>query len=86
MSAPAIPASSRVRAPLLEEMADDAWETRFPIATRLANEHVFDQPDRAPDDATPYLVREAIDAFEFGLLRVLDGLEAFIAGCAATQE
>ena len=67
------------RAPLLEELADDAWDERYPTATRLAPEQAFDQPDRSPDDATPYMVREALDTFEFGLQRLLDGIEAFIA-------
>ena len=71
------------RAPLLEEMVDDAWEARYPVATRLSSEHAFDQPDRPPADATPYLTREALDAFEFGLQRTLDGLEAFITARAA---
>ena len=66
------------RAPLLDEMVDDAWEARYPVATRLSSEHAFDQPDRQPGDATPYLTREALDAFEFGLQRILDGLEVFI--------
>jgi AcrR family transcriptional regulator len=64
------------RSPLLDLYWDPA---RFPIAERLSQEQAFDQLDRAPDDATPYLVRGALDAFEFGLQRVLDGIEAYIA-------
>jgi hypothetical protein len=48
-----------------------------PIERRLQAEHAFDQLDR-PDETTPYLVQEAVDAFEFGLQRLLDGFEAFI--------
>lgn len=44
------------RAPLLDELCPDFAE-RFPIATRLQAEHVFDQSDGAAD-ATPYTVRK----------------------------
>ena len=67
------------RAPLLEEIGADVWAERYPILTRLQAEHAFDQLDR-PDETTPYLVQEALDTFEFGLQRLLDGLEAFITG------
>lgn len=66
------------RAPLLEELEDDTWAERYPTVTRLSEEHVFDQLDR-PDDTTPYLVQDALDTFEFGLQRMLDGLEAYVA-------
>ncbi|MGH9211345.1 MAG: TetR/AcrR family transcriptional regulator C-terminal domain-containing protein [Acidimicrobiales bacterium] len=65
------------RSPLLDEAVGDAWSKRYPTASRLAEEHAFDQLDR-PDDETPYTVREALDAFEFGLQRLLDGLEALV--------
>lgn len=65
------------RAPVLEEMVGDQWPDRFPISTRLAEEQVFDQLDR-PDDGVPYLVRDALDTFEFGLQRLLDGIEAHV--------
>lgn len=64
------------RSPLLDRFWDAG---RFPVAERLAQEQAFDQLDRDPDDATPYLVRGALDVFEFGLQRVLDGIEAYIA-------
>ena len=32
-----------------------------------------------PDDTTPYLVQDALDVFEFGLQRLLDGIAAHIA-------
>jgi hypothetical protein len=31
-----------------------------------------------PDDENPYFLTEALNSFEFGLTRVLDGIEAFI--------
>ena len=69
------------RSPLLEELSGDRWPERYPTTTRLAAEHAFDQPDR-PDDTTPYTVRDALDTFEFGLQRLLDGIEVYIASRA----
>jgi AcrR family transcriptional regulator len=66
------------RSPLLDELAGDAWESRYPLISRLSAEQAFDQLDRAPDDSSPYLVRDAIEQFEFGLQRLLDGLEAHV--------
>jgi AcrR family transcriptional regulator len=69
------------RSSLLDELLPpEQFAERFPIATRLEQEHAFDQTDRSPDDDTPYTVKEALDAFEFGLQRLLDGIEAFAAG------
>jgi AcrR family transcriptional regulator len=64
------------RSPLLDDVYDPA---KYPVSTRLSSEQAFDQIDRAPDDTTPYLVRSALDAFEFGLQRMLDGIESYIA-------
>jgi hypothetical protein len=66
------------RSPLLDEMVGDAWATRFPVSTRLSEQHAFDQADR-PDDSLPYTARDTYDAFEFGLQRFLDGLAAHVA-------
>jgi AcrR family transcriptional regulator len=68
------------RSPLLEELSsDERFDGRYPISSRLgAEEHVFEQPDRAPDDTTSYLERDALDAFEFGLQRLLDGIDALV--------
>jgi len=66
------------RSELLEEMADFDWAEQLPATSRLAAEHVFEQPHRAPDDATPYMEREALDDFAFGLARLLDGVEALV--------
>jgi len=66
------------RAPLLAEMTGDLWADRYPTITRLDAEHAFDQLDR-PDDSTPYTVRDALDTFTFGLQRLLDGIETYVA-------
>jgi len=66
------------RAPLLTEMLGDQLPTRYPTMTRLEAEHAFDQGDRPADDTTPYTVRDAVDTFEFGLQRLLDGIETYI--------
>lgn len=67
------------RSPLLDEMMEPGtWASRYPTLTRLDTEHSFDQADRAPDDDTPYTVKEALDTFEFGLQRLLDGIEQYI--------
>jgi AcrR family transcriptional regulator len=65
------------REPILEElMAPD----RFPTLTRLGGEGGFDVPDDTPN----YNLRFALDDFEFGLQRYLDGVEAFIGGRPAS--
>lgn len=66
------------RAPQLTELLEAAGE-RYPTLTLMSAEQAFDQPDRDPDDTTPYLEREALDAFEFGLRLVLDGIEVAVA-------
>jgi Tetracyclin repressor-like, C-terminal domain len=66
------------RSSLLDELATDLWSLRYPTITRLQAEQAFDQLDRAADDPTPCAVKEPIDAFEFGLQRLLDGIEAFL--------
>lgn len=67
-------------APLLEEVMDPDWPARHPTATKLQQRQAFDQTDRDPGDPTPYLVKVALDAFEYGLARLLDGIAAHIAG------
>ncbi|MGF1647135.1 MAG: TetR/AcrR family transcriptional regulator [Kineosporiaceae bacterium] len=66
------------RAPILTE-AMNAVPDRYPALNRLSTEGAFDQTDRDPDDASSYLEREALDAFEFGLRLLLDGIEAHAA-------
>jgi AcrR family transcriptional regulator len=70
------------RSPLLTELAGDDWAERYPILTRLEEQRAFAQADRSPDDATPYMEYEERAVFEFGLARLLDGIEAFVAGRA----
>lgn len=45
----------------------------------MSEQHVFEQVDRAPDDTTGYLERDALVSFEFGLRHLLDGVEHLIA-------
>ena len=67
------------RRALLDEMTADVWAERYPVSTRLdTEEHVFEQPERAPGDATGYMERDVIDAFDFGLQLLLDGIEALV--------
>ena len=66
------------RSPYLDELSADLWTTRYPTIAKLSEEHAFDQLDR-PDDETPYMVQDALDTFEFGLQRLLDGLESYIS-------
>lgn len=65
------------RSALLDELSGDIWAERYPTITKLSEQQAFDQVDR-PDEETPYLVQDALDTFEFGLQRLLDGIEAFI--------
>jgi AcrR family transcriptional regulator len=69
------------RNPLFDEVTGDIWGERYPVATRLSEGQAFDQLDR-PDETTPYLVQDALDVFEFGLQRLLDGIAAHIATLA----
>jgi AcrR family transcriptional regulator len=69
------------RNPLLNELTAEVWNDRYPVSTRLGEAQAFDQVDR-PDDTTPYLVQDALDVFEFGLQRLLDGIAAHIATLA----
>ena len=61
------------REPLFDKYFDPS---RYPTVTRVAAEGAFEQP--AGDAA--YTVAQAQQSFEFGLARVLDGIEAFIKG------
>ena len=61
----------KAREPLFDKYFDPA---RYPTLTRVAQSGAFEQP--ASDDQ--YTVAVARKSFEFGLLRVLDGIEAFI--------
>jgi hypothetical protein len=59
------------REPILGEVLDPA---RFPVLTRLGAEGGFD----VPEDTANYNLRFAVDDFDFGLQRLLDGFEAFL--------
>lgn len=67
------------RSALLEEMGQLDWEAQYPVTSKLAADHAFDQADRAEGDASSYMERDALDTFAFGLEVVLDGVEAFVA-------
>ena len=67
------------RSALLSEMAAFDWSERYPTTVKLSEqEHAFEQPHRDPGDTTGYMERDALDNFEFGLARLLDGIEAFV--------
>ncbi|MGH2353366.1 MAG: TetR/AcrR family transcriptional regulator [Chloroflexota bacterium] len=59
------------REPLLEQYLDP---DRYPTVTQVHLSGGFDQPAGGAD----YNLQNALDDFEFGLQRVLDGVEAFI--------
>ena len=67
------------RSALLEEMGQLDWESQYPVTSKLAADHAFDQADRTEGDASSYMERDALDTFAFGLDVVLDGVEAFVA-------
>lgn len=67
-----------VRAALLTELQDETWAEHHPVSVRLGDEQVFEQVHRQPGDETTYMERDALDAFEFGLARLLDGIEALV--------
>jgi AcrR family transcriptional regulator len=73
------------RNPVLGELTSDLWASRYPVSGRLAEAQAFDQLDRAPDDTTSYLERDALDTFEFGLQRLLDGVAVYIETRSQSQ-
>jgi AcrR family transcriptional regulator len=70
------------RSAMLDELVGDWWAERYPTLTRMEAEKAFLQADRAPGDATPYVEYEELAVFEFGLQRLLDGIEAYVAAQA----
>ena len=64
------------REPLLGRYFDPG---RFPTVARVQREGGFDRPPGGAD----YALQNALDDFEFGLQRVLDGVEAFVGRRAA---
>jgi len=72
------------RSAVLDELiGDDWWPERYPTLTRLDAEKAFLQAERSPDDPTPYLEYEELAVFEFGLQRLLDGIEAYVQAAAS---
>jgi AcrR family transcriptional regulator len=67
----------QAREPIFDKYFD---ASRYPILVRLEQEGAFQQPEGGLD----YNVQNAVDSFEFGLQRVLDGIEAFIRQRSAT--
>jgi AcrR family transcriptional regulator len=61
------------REPLFDQYYDP---DRFPTVTEVAMAGGFKPTEGGLD----YTLQEAVDAFEFGLQRVLDGVEAFVRG------
>jgi AcrR family transcriptional regulator len=59
------------REPILDRYFDAG---RYPTLVGLDQEGAFDQPEGGLD----YNVQNAVDSFEFGLPRVLDGVEVFV--------
>jgi len=63
--------------PVLESIWDP---DRFPTLSSAEMAHAWDKPDAEGG----YFLAEAVASFEFGLSRVLDGVEVFIAGRETT--
>jgi hypothetical protein len=59
------------RAPVFETYFDAA---RFPTVASVEQAGGFDPPEGGLD----YNLQHAVDSFEFGLQRVLDGIDAFV--------
>ena len=72
------------RNPVFEELAGEDFGERFPVITRLqSDEATFDQPfDDALLEGHSYTEAIALDTFEFGLTRLLDGVELYLDGIA----
>jgi AcrR family transcriptional regulator len=66
------------REPILDRYTDPE---RFPTAAAVHRAGGFDQPA----DGVDYLLRDALDSVEFGLQRVLDGIEAFVEARAQAR-
>jgi hypothetical protein len=61
------------REAILTEKMNDA--ARFPTVTKVSQQGGFE----VAEDAVDYILAFTLDDFAFGLQRVLDGIEAFIA-------
>lgn len=67
------------REPLLDQYFD---ADRYPTVKAIDQEGAFDPPE----DSAEYNLQHALDTFEFGLLRVLDGIDAFVRARAARPD
>jgi AcrR family transcriptional regulator len=68
------------RAPILDEFLPfDVRAERFPMIVRLAGEQAYEEVGLAEPGGPSYLEAEALDTFEFGLGRLLDGIEVDVA-------
>lgn len=65
------------REPILDRYFD---ASRYPTLVSLERQGAFDQPEGGLD----YNVQNAVDSFEFGLPRVLDGVQTFVERRSAT--
>ncbi len=58
---------------------DEVWDAeRWPVATRISAEGGFEGDGTGDGAGDSYLENEALTDFEFGLQRVLDGIEALV--------
>ena len=68
----------RARTSVLDDVVGEDYATRFPTVTKLqAQEQTFDEPWDG-EIVGSYMETVARDTFEFGLARLLDGIEAFL--------
>jgi AcrR family transcriptional regulator len=67
----------RDREPILDRYLD---ASRYPTLVELDREGAFQPVAEGLD----YMLQDAVDSFEFGLPRVLDGIEAFVAAHRAS--
>ena len=75
------------RSPVFEELAGEDFAERFPVITRIqSHEDTFSQPfDDSLAEGRSYTEAVALDTFEFGLARLLDGVEVYIDQVAIDQ-
>lgn len=68
------------RSRMFGEVAPD-YDQRFPVLSRIGSEGAFE----ALDEQASYLESEALDTFDFGLERLLDGIESYVGASGATR-
>ena len=75
------------RSPVFEELAGEDFGERFPVITRIqSQEDTFTQPfDDSLAEGHSYTEAVALDTFEFGLARLLDGIEVYIDEVTAAR-